>query len=120
MARLPRQSYYRKGLWAERLSALWLRLQGYRILKSRYQNPFGEIDLIAVRRKKLVFVEVKSRARMQDAREAVTRHQQQRLQRGASYFLSKNPRYITYLQSFHIILWSGWRFQHLKDVWFHA
>lgn len=115
-----RQQRYMKGLRAEWLSAMWLRLCGYRILKQRYTNPHGEIDLIARRGNRLVFVEVKSRKTMVEALEAVTFRQQQRLQRGALYFLSHHPRYRAYLQSFHIILWSGWRFKHLKDVWFHA
>src|SRR5205085_1078996 len=62
-----RQAAFRRGLSAETRAALLLRVKGYRILARRWQSPVGEIDLVAWRRRVLVFVEVKARARLDDA-----------------------------------------------------
>ncbi|HTM79441.1 MAG TPA: YraN family protein, partial [Devosia sp.] len=46
----------RGGHRGEALAALFLRLQLYRIIASRYKTPVGEIDLIAERFGTIVFV----------------------------------------------------------------
>jgi putative endonuclease len=56
-----RQARYRTGLRSEWKAALALRLRGYRILARRWQSSSGEIDLVAVRGKRLAFIEVKHR-----------------------------------------------------------
>ena len=53
--------------------------KGYRILAKRFRTPYGEIDLVARRRNLLAFVEVKARARLDDAAYAVTPRQQRRI-----------------------------------------
>jgi hypothetical protein len=58
---------YRHGLYAETIAALMLRLTGHRILARRYKTPVGEIDLVALKGKRLAFVEVKERKRFEDA-----------------------------------------------------
>ena len=50
---------YRSGLVAETLVALLLRLRGHRIVARRYATPVGEIDLVAIKGRRLAFVEVK-------------------------------------------------------------
>lgn len=49
------------GTGGEERAAKFLSRQGYRILERNYRTPFGEIDLIALDRDELVFVEVKTR-----------------------------------------------------------
>ncbi|MEK9708822.1 MAG: YraN family protein [Alphaproteobacteria bacterium] len=51
----------RRGHFAERIACWWLRLAGYQIVARRWRAVTGEIDLIAKRRRLLVFVEVKYR-----------------------------------------------------------
>ena len=51
----------RRGRIAEWIAAAFLCLKGYRILARRYRSKLGEIDLIAVRGRRLAFVEVKRR-----------------------------------------------------------
>ena len=51
----------RRGRRAETLAAWFLRLKGYRILARRARVPGGEVDLVALSRRTLVFVEVKAR-----------------------------------------------------------
>lgn len=49
------------GRSAERRAGNWLRRHGYRILATNFRIRGGELDLIAVKRDTLCFVEVKSR-----------------------------------------------------------
>jgi putative endonuclease len=58
---------YRSGLVAETLAALMLRLKGYAIVAQRYKTPVGEIDLVALKGRRLAFVEVKRRKTAEDA-----------------------------------------------------
>ena len=49
------------GAFGERLAIAYLRREGYKILEHSYACPLGEIDIIAVWRKRLiVFIEVKT------------------------------------------------------------
>lgn len=81
----------RRGRRAESLCAWALRCKGYRILARRHRTPVGEIDIIAKRGRTLVFVEVKARATVADAANAVRSTQQARLARAATHFLSHRP-----------------------------
>lgn len=49
------------GKEGEDRAARFLKKQGYRILERNYSTPQGEIDLIALHRGEIVFVEVKTR-----------------------------------------------------------
>ena len=49
-----------------------LMAKGYRILARRCRTPYGEIDLIAVRGRRLAFVEVKRRATRLEAEAALS------------------------------------------------
>ncbi len=49
MTRQSRARAYRRGLFAETIAALLLRLKGHRILARRYKTPVGEIDLVALK-----------------------------------------------------------------------
>ena len=57
----------------------------------RWKSPLGEIDIIAARRHLLIFVEVKARAKLDDAAEAVTERQKQRIAAAAEIWLAANP-----------------------------
>ena len=79
------------GISAESRAAAWLIAHGYRILARRWKSPLGEIDIIAARRYTLIFVEVKARATLDDAAEAVTDRQKQRIAAAAEIWLAANP-----------------------------
>jgi putative endonuclease len=79
------------GISAESRAAAWLIAHGYRILARRYRSPMGEIDIIAARRYTLIFVEVKARATLDEAAEAVTDRQQRRIAAAAEIWLANNP-----------------------------
>ena len=79
------------GISAESRAAAWLVAHGYRILARRFRSPMGEIDIIASRRYTLIFVEVKARATLDEAAEAVTPRQKQRIAAAAEIWLANNP-----------------------------
>ena len=56
-------------------------------------SAVGEIDLVAKRGKLLVFVEVKARARLDDAAEAVTQRQRRRIAAAAEAWLASHPEH---------------------------
>ena len=62
--RPERVAAFRLGLSAESRAAMFLVAKGYRIVARRWKTPFGEIDIVARRRRTLVFVEVKARGRI--------------------------------------------------------
>jgi putative endonuclease len=55
-----RASTKEKGQEGERLAALFLEKQGFRILDRNYRNRLGEIDIVAEDQGVLVFVEVRT------------------------------------------------------------
>jgi len=84
---------YRRGRFSELVAAAMLMAKGYRILARRCRTPYGEIDLIAVRGKRLAFVEVKRRATRLEAEAALTPYQARRMARAAEFWVSRNARY---------------------------
>ena len=85
-ARQARGAAARKlGRRAEVVAALWLMAKGYRILGFRLATPLGEIDLLAQRGQVLAVVEVKQRTTIEDALDAVTPTQRDRLRRAAAH-----------------------------------
>jgi putative endonuclease len=79
------------GAWGERLAAEFLRRRGDRLLHRSYRSRIGEIDLVTLRRGRLVFVEVKTwqSARLGEPAEAVTLDKQRRLTRTALGYLRR-------------------------------
>lgn len=88
-----RQGRYRRGRLSELMAAALLLAKGYRILERSCRTPYGEIDLIAVRGKRLAFVEVKRRATREEAEAALTPYQARRIVRAAEHWVSRRPRY---------------------------
>jgi putative endonuclease len=86
-----RQIAFRLGLSAENRAAALLLAKGFRIAARRWRCPAGEIDIVARRGSLLIFVEVKARARLDDAAYSVTERTQRRVAAAASAWLAANP-----------------------------
>jgi len=89
--RPERSAAFRLGLSAESRAAMFLIAKGYRIVARRWKTPLGEIDIVARRRRTVVFVEVKARARADEAAEAVTERGKRRIIAAAELWLAHNP-----------------------------
>jgi putative endonuclease len=88
-----RLARYRRGRFSELVAAALLLAKGYRILDRRCRTPYGELDLIAVRGRRLVFVEVKARTTREEAEASLTHTQARRMARAADDWVSRHPRY---------------------------
>jgi putative endonuclease len=116
--KIYRQRRYRHGQWAEALARLALRLKGYRILAPGYESPLGQIDIIAARGHVLAIVEVKARSNLETALTAISPTQQARILRGTADFLSRHPRYASYIVRFDAMLVLPWRWPlHIENAW---
>ncbi|MBD5389021.1 YraN family protein [bacterium] len=84
---------YQVGLIAEWRARWYLRLHGFRIVASRYTTGRytgrAEIDIIARRKNLIVFIEVKSRPRLDLAWGAISTRQSARLRAAAETYLTR-------------------------------
>jgi putative endonuclease len=107
---------YRQGHSAERIAAGWLLMKGYRILARRYRTRYGEIDLIAVRGRRIAFVEVKRRPTRNEALAALEGEQSERIANAAEAWIAKNQSYADYSLGFDAVLVLPWKLPiHLVD-----
>ena len=94
---------FKRGILAEYLVWIFYKLQFYTILKHRMKTYVGEIDLIVLRSKTVVFIEVKAR-KYGICEGVVSNAQIQRIKRAASLFLTKNPAYAGYNIRFDLVV----------------
>jgi putative endonuclease len=99
-----RVAAFRLGLSAESRAAMLLIAKAYRIVARRWKTPFGEVDIVARRRRDLVFVEVKARDNFDDAAEAVTERSKQRIVAAAEAWLAHHPDDVQCFIRFDVIL----------------
>ena len=99
------------GQLGEKLVALGLRSQGWRILEERWFCKTGELDLVALdpapHGKVLVFIEVKTRSQGNwdsDGVLAVNPRKQRKMSRTASMYLMQHPAYETWACRFDVAL----------------
>jgi putative endonuclease len=103
VSKSERQAAFRNGLSAETKAAWLLRLKLYRILARRFKVPGGEIDLVAIKGKTLVFIEVKARGTLATALESITPAQQRRIANAARAWLSRHPGHMALTQRFDAV-----------------
>ena len=106
--RQARVKAYRRGLFAETVAALLLRLRGRRIVAQRYRTPVGEIDLVALKGRRLTFIEVKRRKTADDAAWTLPAKQRRRIVRAAQYWLAGHPDFAGHDIAFDVMLAAPW------------
>lgn len=114
-----KQKRERDGRRAEAVAAVMLRLKGYAILARRWSSPLGEIDIIAVSRGRLHFVEVKLRSGLGDdeAHAAVSSPQARRIHAAAELWLARHPAFREHDLSFDLVLVAPWQWpRHIVDA----
>lgn len=99
----------RRGRFSELLAAAVLCLKGYRILDRRHRSRAGEIDIIAVRGRRLAFVEVKMRATLDLAECATTNRQSDRMARAAEHWIWRHPSFRNHDIGLDALLLAPWR-----------
>lgn len=92
-ARIERgREAHKRGHLVEYVALLHLMLKGYRILGFRLKTPQGEIDLLAQKGRRLAIVEIKSRTTLEEAVEAVSTLQQERLWQAGLALQARRPK----------------------------
>jgi putative endonuclease len=108
----------RRGRWGEAVAALWLQLQGFRVLAHRVRLRSGEVDLLVRRGDVIAAVEVKTRARIEEGYYAVDRESQQRIARTADAWLAARPGLRTMRRRLDLVVVAPWRLPvHVPDAW---
>lgn len=102
-----RRRAYRRGLGAETLAVVWLRLKGYRILGRRFRAGTGEIDIIACKGDTVAFVEVKARTDADEALAAIDARTRRRIAAAGRVWLARHPRYAAFTLRYDVILITG-------------
>ena len=79
------------GKKGESLAAEFLRKNGYRIVENNFRNRYGEIDIIAIEGKTLVFIEVKTKtnSKFGPPKMAVNLRKQRQLSKAALAYLTQ-------------------------------
>ena len=80
------------GAEGEQTARDWLTAKGIRVLEMNYRRPTGEIDIIAMEGRTLLFIEVKRRTSLRYGRpaEAVTPAKRAHIQNTAALYLQEH------------------------------
>ena len=106
------------GARYEQVAGKYLEEQGYQILQYNYHCRQGEIDIIARRRKLIIFAEVKKRRTIEKAAYAISARQKERIRRGAETFIARHPQYAGFQFRFDAVLIRfPFSVRHLENVW---
>jgi len=106
------------GASAEAAATRLLLERGYRIVERNFRCKAGELDLIALDRNVLVFVEVRSRANDDHghAAEMVSAHKQRQVARVAEHYLTlREPAYDEV--RFDVVAITGGQIELIQDAW---
>lgn len=100
------------------MARLYLRCKGYHIIAANVitgkGTNAGEIDIIARRRKLIIFAEVKKRRTIEKAAYAISARQKERIRRGAETFIARHPQYAGFQFRFDAVLI---RFPFPSGIW---
>ena len=84
-------------------------LKGYRIVGRRYRTRVGEIDLIARRGNVVRIIEVKARAKLEQAMDAVNALTRRRIEVAADQWLARQPDHAVLSPRFDLVAILPWR-----------
>ncbi|MDE6704082.1 MAG: YraN family protein [Muribaculaceae bacterium] len=107
------------GRWGEDVAAEYLAARGYAIAERNWRSGHYEIDIVAYKGSRIVFVEVKTRTRdYDDPIEAVDRNKALRLIRAANVYIDAKD--INHEIQFDLIAVNGsptdYRIEHIPDA----
>lgn len=92
------------GIQGEETTSQFLIKQGFTIIERNFRIRGGEIDIIAIKKELLIFVEVKSRSTLYfNTSEVITKSKQKKIILAAKTFLARN-QYIDKVCRFDVAL----------------
>ena len=95
----------RIGSKGEKKAKDFLISNNYKIIKTNFHSPYGEIDIIAQDGEILVFIEVKTRSSdLDSALNSISVSKRKKISKTASYFLSKNDTFYDMFTRFDVII----------------
>ncbi|HSW58398.1 MAG TPA: YraN family protein [Dehalococcoidales bacterium] len=82
------------GSLGEILAQKYLKKKGYRIIETNYRCPMGEIDIVALHKKCLVLVEVRTKTSPEygSPEESITSTKALHMERAAEYYRQAHPK----------------------------
>lgn len=94
------------GKKGEELVASWLMNNGYTIIERNWRVPIGEIDIIAIEKDSLVFIEVKTllNTTLESLNVIVGKHKQIKISQTAKYFLQSHRQYHKLAMRFDVVV----------------
>ncbi len=96
------------GQAAEERALAYLKARGFALVERNFRCRLGEIDLVMLHGRSLVFVEVRSRTnRFVSAAESVDFRKQQKLARAAGFFLLRRPAFRHHPVRFDVVALDG-------------
>ena len=108
------------GKNGEEIAKKYLEKQGYKILETNKRfSRFSEIDIIALDKDTLVFVEVKTRKTniCGHPMEAITKSKYNHIRQGLFTYLQENPKYKKYrIDAVSVLLKPELKIEHLKHI----
>ncbi len=105
------------GLLAEYVTMLIYGLMFYKILHHRKRYHVGEVDIIALRGKTLIFIEVKARNSGINEK-TLSFKQQNRIKKAAELFMASNSKYQNYDVRFDLVVVMPYKFPLIiKNAW---
>ena len=110
------------GRWGEEQAARHLRNGDYNILEQNFRCRLGEVDIVAVRKRTLCFVEVKTRTSLDFGLpcQAVGQKKQEHIRRVAQVYIQRNPGFEGYDLRMDVIeilkLYSGNYIRHVEGA----
>lgn len=114
---MKRQIAESRGRKGERFAALWLQLQGWRILGRRVKTARGEIDLVARRGRQVAFIEVKWRASGEGLDTAIDAYRLRRVAAAAEAVAHRYARTGDSIRIDMLLLAPGSWPRHIVNAW---
>lgn len=116
---LPRAVNSRtKGQEGEDRAAAYLAAQGYEIIARNFRSIFGEVDIIAREKDRLVFIEVKAWScfGFENLEYALNLQKQQRIIKTAKFFIATHREYNSIGLRFDVIFIGSQGIHHLASA----
>ena len=105
-----------KGIYAEYIVQIILLFKGYKIIEKRFKTKLGEIDLICIKKQKIIFIEVKYRKNRQQFFDLIKQKQQSRIINASKLWLQKR-RYYDYTLRYDVFFINlPCYFQHIQNA----